>query len=432
MFLDLSSRRPNDHVHPLGAQVNVVVFLSDNGGGVIMSESVASWVRPRMRRLRGVIGAFCSAVGIRRPKVQPQAPASSRPITARELQEHALRCLPLGVRDLTIDPNGIEFVGFVAAPYGLTEDMKFFINGQPFDEVEFPILDSDLQTIFSAVPWAPARVRARVTTNLHSLRSASFFRIDASPTGAFVPCNWRQAFSIPNPERERYAFPPAANMRRVIGDDSPVRFALGGSTTFHNIGAYLAEMGRRWSDFPRILDWGCGAGRVTRYLLTETQAEVHGVDIDPENIAWCKSELTTGNFDCISPVPPTTFPDQYFDLIIGCSVFTHLSEEMQMQWLAELQRIARPNALLFLSVQGPTQFAYNRLPLALFHNIEEKGFVDYQHDPSLDTVIDDSTYYRSAFQSRRYIVDSWSQFFQVVSIVDAIAALQDFVVLRRR
>jgi len=397
-----------------------------------MSQPVAGWIRLRTRRLRGAIGSLCSALGIRGPDVQPQIPALSRPITAREIQEQALRCLPLGVRDLTIGPHGIEFTGFAAAPYGLTENMKFFINGQPFDEVDFPLLDSDLQTMFSAVPWAPSRVRARITSNLRSLLSADFFRIDASPTGAFVPSHWRQALSVPNPERERYALPPADNMRRVIGDDSPIRFALGGSTTFHNIEAYLTEMGHSWSEFPRILDWGCGAGRVTRYLLTETQATVHGVDIDPENIAWCKSALTSGNFDCISPVPPTRFPNEYFDLIIGCSVFTHLSEAMQMQWLAELQRIARPNALLFLSVQGPTKFVYSRLPLELFRTIEDKGFVDLQHDPSLDTVIDDSEYYRSAFHSRRYIVDTWGQFFQVISIVDAIAALQDFVVLRHR
>jgi SAM-dependent methyltransferase len=387
-----------------------------------MSQSVPGRVRLRMRRLRFAIGAFCSALGIRRP----------RPIWAREIQEHALRCLPLGVRDLTIGPHGIEVEGFAAAPHGQTENMKFFINGQPFDEVEFHELDPALQTIFPAVPSPPIQVRARATTNLHSLRSAPFFRIDASPTGVFVPCDWRQAWNVPNPERERHAFPPAANMRRVIGDDSQIRFALGGSTTFHNVGAYLAEMGHTWSDFPRILDWGCGAGRVTRYLLTETQADVHGVDIDPNNIAWCKSALTAGNFDCISPVPPTSFPDKYFDLIIGCSVVTHLSEAMQMQWLAELQRIARPNALLFLSVQGPTQFAYIGLPLELYRMVAQKGFVDLQHDPALDDVINDSTYYRSAFQSRRYIVDNWSQFFRVVSIVDAIAARQDFVVLRRR
>ena len=353
-------------------------------------------------------------------------------MAAREIQEQALRCLPLLLLDLTITSLGIEVIACAVAPYGLTEDMKFFINGQAFDEVEFPIVDPELQSKFFAVPWAGTKVRARATTNLGSLVSAPYFRIDASPTGVLVPGNWRQAMSIPNPSRERFALPPADNMRRVVGDDSPIRFALGGATTFHNVGAYLAELGHTWSDFPRILDWGCGAGRVTRYLLAETQAEVHGVDIDPQNIAWCNSVLTTGIFECISPIPPTRFPDNYFDLVIGCSVLTHLSEEMQMAWLAELQRIARPGALLFLSVTGPTQFAYNGLPYGLFRRTEEEGFVDLAHDPSLDMVINDSDYYRSTFHSRRYIVEEWSRYFQVVSIVDAIAAPQDFVVLRRR
>ena len=50
----------------------------------------------------------------------------------------------------------------------------------------------------------------------------------------------------------------------------------------------------------------------------------------------------------------------------------------------------------------------------------------------LDGVIGDAEYYRVAMHGRAYIAERWSTYFEVVAIVDAIAGLQDFVVLRRR
>ena len=113
-------------------------------------------------------------------------------------------------------------------------------------------------------------------------------------------------------------------------------------------------------------------------------------------------------------------------------MLTHLQENDQWLWLAELQRITRPGALLFLSVQGPTQFAYNKFPPHLYRQLQECGYIDLCRDAALDSVISDTEYYRAAMHSRGYIVRRWSEYFDVLAIVDAIAGLQDFVVLRRR
>jgi hypothetical protein len=129
--------------------------------------------------------------------------------------------------------------------------------------------------------------------------------------------------------------------------------------------------------------------------------------------------------------PPTQFADGSFDLVTGLSMLTHLRENDQWAWLAELRRITRPGALVFLSIQGPTQFAYNSFPPRLYGQLQETGFLDLRRDPTLDGRIEDPEYYRAAVHARHYIVDNWSRYFDVVAIVDAIAALQDFVVLRR-
>jgi SAM-dependent methyltransferase len=58
-----------------------------------------------------------------------------------------------------------------------------------------------------------------------------------------------------------------------------------------------------------------------------------------------KAELT-------SVRPPLPYGADAFDAIISISVFTHLNEKSQLEFLAELHRICRPGGRLFLTVHG--------------------------------------------------------------------------------
>ena len=344
----------------------------------------------------------------------------------------SLRHMPFLPGDIAMIAEGLRVEGYAGAPDGLTDNMAFFVNGRRFDRVEYPVLDPELASRFPEVSGMGFVTRMTMTRHLNELRAAPFWRFDASPTGHYVAANWRQAIHFKNPAFEHYPLPPEANIRRVIGDTSATRFAMGGAMIFKNIEHYLGELGLGWIDFRRVLDWGCGAGRVTRYMLGETSCAVTGVDIDPDNIAWCNASYPGARFEVVPLRPPTGFSDGEFDLVAGLSVMTHLQEDDQWRWLAELRRITRPGALLFLSVQGPTQYAYNRFPSHLYRQVEAEGYLNLSRDGALDDVITDKEYYRAAMHSRRYIVERWSKYFEVIAIVDAIAGLQDFVILRHR
>lgn len=354
------------------------------------------------------------------------------PWVGRMLQDAALRHLPFLPGEIGVTEKGIHLEGYAGAPDGLTANMAFFINGFRIDQVEYPVLDPELASRFPDVSGMGVVVRALMSEHLDELRAARFWRFDASPTGRYVPAHWRQAMHFMNPAMEIAPFPPVANIKRVIGDTSATRFAMGGASIVKNLESYLGELGYAWADFPNILDWGCGAGRVTRYLLSETKSAVTGVDIDADNIAWCRGAYPTGRFEVVPLRPPTVFTDESFDLVTGLSVMTHLQEDDQWKWLAELRRITKSGALVFLSVQGPTQYAYNRFPAHLYRQVEAQGYLDLTRDPALDDVIADPEYYRAAMHSRRYITERWGEYFEVLAIVDAIAGLQDFVVMRRR
>ncbi len=104
----------------------------------------------------------------------------------------------------------------------------------------------------------------------------------------------------------------------------------------------------------RILDFGCGCGRVITWLQQlDSKYQYFGTDIDPEAITWCQENLANFGEYAVNPhLPPTEYADNYFDLVYSISVFTHLSEDMQFAWLKELSRITKPGGYLLLTTHN--------------------------------------------------------------------------------
>lgn len=345
------------------------------------------------------------------------------------MQSAAINHLPFLPYEIDFDGDTITVQSWASAPNGLHGPVRFFANGQPLENVQYPIDDAAISDRMDEVAGA-ASVRA--SGGVEASKERPFVRLDQASIGIYNEHNWRSAIHVMHPGFEKFPFPPDANKFRTIGDTHETRFKMGGATIFKNVEAYLGDLGHTWSDFPNILDWGCGAGRVTRYLIGESGQSVTGADIDSDNVGWCRDNLTGGRFETIPLMPKTTFKDGEFDLAIGISVFTHLTEPVQFAWLDELRRIIRPGGYALMSVQGLTQFAYNRFPPDLYLRVQSEGFIDHAVDPVLVDHVEDKEYYRTTLHSRPYIVDRWSEYFEVVEIADAIAALQDFIVLRRR
>src|SRR5206468_8257505 len=50
--------------------------------------------------------------------------------------------------------------------------------------------------------------------------------------------------------------------------------------------------------------------------------------------------------------PPLAFGDASFDLAYALSVFTHLPEAIQHDWMDELRRVVRPGGFVLLTMHG--------------------------------------------------------------------------------
>lgn len=97
----------------------------------------------------------------------------------------------------------------------------------------------------------------------------------------------------------------------------------------------------------RILDHGCGHGRVTAAAHAHGFTAVEGADPSPALIARARREHPGLTFH---PLPETRFPAAAFDAVLLIAVLTCvLTDEEQRSLIAGLARILRPGGLLYVS-----------------------------------------------------------------------------------
>ena len=108
----------------------------------------------------------------------------------------------------------------------------------------------------------------------------------------------------------------------------------------------------------RVLEIGCGAGRLTR-ALSNVFGEVHAVDVSGEMVELARQALADRpgvhiyqNNGCdLSVVPPLEF-----DFAYSAIVFQHIpSREVIENYVREVHRLLRPGALFKFQVQGDSR-----------------------------------------------------------------------------
>lgn len=160
----------------------------------------------------------------------------------------------------------------------------------------------------------------------------------------------------------------------------------------------------------RILDWGCGPGRVVRHLPSLLpHAEICGTDYNEKYIKWCSEYLKDIKFSVNKVDPPTIFDDSLFDAVTGLSIFTHLSEPNHFNWIAELYRIIRPRGGLFITTQGKAY--YSKLTAT------EKSKFD-SNQPVIRKFQDEGNRLYSSFQPAGFLKKIIAGKFEVVEFIE--------------
>jgi SAM-dependent methyltransferase len=261
-------------------------------------------------------------------------------------------------------------------------------------------------------------------------------------------------------------FPPVELMQNTSGLVSERDFAAHGVDIYN---ALSLASPKPLTEYVHILDFGCGCGRLARLFKGHPQ-RISGCDIDRRHVEWVNANLTFMEAKLSSVAPPIPYEDDEMDAVISISIFTHLTEKSQDEFLAELFRVTRPGGILFLTVHGAQaldracreqrirdmlnmdELRFKKAREAFARN--EHGFVlQFGHlttrpddTPNLPGRIaqrllspagakrsDTSFEYGIAFHPESYLRDHWSKWFDVLDYRHgAIHQFQDVVVLAPR
>ena len=213
-----------------------------------------------------------------------------------------------------------------------------------------------------------------------------------------------------------------------------------GRRSLEDLEAALAAVGDSLSAHRSILEFGCGCGRIMRWMEDLGRArKLAGTDIDARAIEWASENLPFARFDVNEGLPPTRYDDGEFDLIINHSVFTHLDESYQDRWLAELQRITAPAGLVVLSIHGEHAFRVSEEQLEVGSRqrrewrgvLERDGILFVSDDSYVGSAFPD--FYHTAFHAPWYVFEHWGRWFDVLAYLPRSSLdFQDQVVLCRR
>jgi cyclopropane fatty-acyl-phospholipid synthase-like methyltransferase len=228
-------------------------------------------------------------------------------------------------------------------------------------------------------------------------------------------------------EGEEILFPPAKLRFRVHGSPFIESYIGMGEEQKKDLELCLAKIGKNFSSFPNILDFGCGCGRTLTSFKDNHQCNFFGTDIDEEAIRWCQNNLKFAKFDINQSIPPSKYKSEQFDLVYAISVFTHLNEELQFLWLDELKRITKPKGILLLTLHNIDLLKPRLSKKENFSDVTKSGFV-YRKGELYQGIFPD--WYQNAYHSKDYVMENYSKYFKILHhIPKGMNNLHDIVLL---
>lgn len=226
---------------------------------------------------------------------------------------------------------------------------------------------------------------------------------------------------------------------RVTGGTDREGFYSSGRDSVIDLNAALAVVGTRLEHYSSILDFGCGCGRILMWLRQLAEgATLHGVDIDERAVSWAADNLPWARLTVNQPNPPLDYPDGHFDLVFNHSVFTHIDEALQDDWLEELRRVTKVGGHVLLTVHGEWAFSEYESNVARAGGdasrsreiLERDGIYFLREDANVGGPFPD--YYHTTFHAPWYVFSHWGRYFTVKGYLPRRSLnFQDFVVLER-
>jgi SAM-dependent methyltransferase len=263
------------------------------------------------------------------------------------------------------------------------------------------------------------------------------------PLEEWMQLNRTQIFTHPELKCDVSPFPPVELMTNVSGLQNEQDFAAHGTDIYRSL---TTASSKPLSEFSSILDFGCGCGRLAR-MFKGHPGRIAGCDIDARHVEWVNNNLEFMEAKISKVNPPIPYIDNEFEAIISISIFTHLTEQSQDQFLSELHRVCMPEGRLFLTVHGKRALerALNEPGIRAMLDMDDhrfklalQAFSENRHGFILQfghlTTIDKARElfeYGIAFIPEKYLRARWGKWFDIIAYHHGgIHDFQDIVVLK--
>jgi SAM-dependent methyltransferase len=208
---------------------------------------------------------------------------------------------------------------------------------------------------------------------------------------------------------------PDPALQELWNGASGVRLASQGAAFY----AKLLARYERVSTCPlvqaRVLDFGCGWGRLTRFLARDVASgNLYGCDPVESILDVCRRTRVPATL-ARSDFAPAQLPfDATFDLAFAFSVFTHLSEAAHLRCLEALHTAMRPGAVLVVTVRPA---AYLEL-MQLVPDARLEGaayvFVPHPAEASHPQYAGGEMTYGETVVTLPYVRERWSPLFELL------------------
>ena len=155
-----------------------------------------------------------------------------------------------------------------------------------------------------------------------------------------------------------------------------------------NVDATLAAAGKDFGEVRSWLDFGCGYGRVVRFLVERTPPErVWASDVIEEAVEFCAEEFGVHPLYSTASIQDLELPR--FDFVYMVSVITHLSEESSRDLLRRIPDWLEHGGIVMFTTHGEWSLAnlssygdlYEEMRARIEREVRERGvsFVPYHH-----------------------------------------------------
>jgi len=234
---------------------------------------------------------------------------------------------------------------------------------------------------------------------------------------------------------EMPSFPPDEIQQNFVGSSG--ESALKEAFKFYSeVKHYAVNLGRALTPESRILDFGCGWGRYIRFFLKDVVPEnIYGIDVDNEMVDVCRQTVRYGTYSTVKPQPPAGFSYSTFDIIYAYSVFSHLSEAVQIKWVEEFSKILKPGGLFVATTHSRNFIEFCRSLKGQthtfgWHNALANSFTDtaaaladydsgkFLFSPTGGGSVRDASFYGEAIISPAYVNREWTKYLNFHDFVD--------------